>query len=191
MRNAMQARVRRQRGMVLLTSLLLLAVVTILAFGMFRNFGVQEQIAGNLREKQRALHAAMSAQQYAEWWLSSAGNASIVEVTCDSVLNANLSQGQICSNKLTSVTDPPLQVDGVNAGVSINPGNSMTVTTTSARNTYYTVPRFYIAHLGLSADAQGQIYQIDAVGYGGGPGAVAVVESTFVVKTGVIDRGAP
>jgi len=191
----MSAEARRlasgQRGMVLVTSILLLAVVTILALGMFRGFGVQEQIAGNLREKQRALHAAQSAQQYAEWWLSSTANSASAEVVCDSVLNANLNQGQICSNKLTSVTSPPLQVNGVNAGVSINPGNGMSVTTTSARDTYYAVPRFYIAHIGLSADAQGQVYQIDAVGYGGSPSAVAVVESMFVVKTGVVDRGSP
>ena len=44
----------RQRGMVLITSLLLLVVVTILAIGMFRSIGLQEQIAGNVRDKQRA-----------------------------------------------------------------------------------------------------------------------------------------
>ena len=44
----------RQRGMVLVTSLLLLVVVTLLAVSMFRSFGLDEKIAGNLREKQRA-----------------------------------------------------------------------------------------------------------------------------------------
>jgi type IV pilus assembly protein PilX len=60
-----------ERGMVLISSLLLLLVVTILAVAIFRNYGMEEKIAGNTREKQRALHAAESAQQYAEWWLSS------------------------------------------------------------------------------------------------------------------------
>jgi type IV pilus assembly protein PilX len=177
--------------MALISSLLLLVVVTILALGMFRTLGVQEQIAGNLREKERALHAAEDAQQYAEWWLSSAGNAASATVACNTVLNANLGQGQICSNKLTSVTSPPLQIAGADVGVTINPGNAMTVTTTSARDTYYRVPRFSISDAGLSADAQGEVYQIDAVGYGGIPSAVAVVESTFEVKTGVVDRGSP
>jgi len=41
----------RQTGMVLVTSLLLLIVVTLLAVGMFRSFGLDEKIAGNVRER--------------------------------------------------------------------------------------------------------------------------------------------
>ena len=64
----------RQSGMVLITALLLLIVVTILADGMFRSFGLDEKIAGNMREKHRALNAAETAEQYAEWWLANGGN---------------------------------------------------------------------------------------------------------------------
>jgi len=60
----------RQRGLVLVSSLLLLLVVTMLALAMFRSMGLAEKISGNVREKQRALHAAVVAEQYAEWWLS-------------------------------------------------------------------------------------------------------------------------
>jgi type IV pilus assembly protein PilX len=84
-----------------------------------------------------------------------------------------------------------LQGGGADAGVTVNPGGAMTVTTTSARDTYYRLPRFYIADMGLSADATGEIYQITAAGWGGSPSAVAVVQSTYSVKTGVIDRGGP
>jgi type IV pilus assembly protein PilX len=181
----------KPRGMALVSSLLLLAVITVLGIAMFRSVGIQEQIAGNQREKQRALHAAISAQQYAEWWLTNAGNAASGSIICSTTLNANLSQGQICTNKLTSVTNPPLQVDGADVGVTYNPGNSMKITTKSARDTYYAVPRFYIRDAGPSAETAGEVYQIDAVGYGGNPSVVAVVESTFVVKTGVVDRGGP
>jgi type IV pilus assembly protein PilX len=177
--------------MALVTALLLLAVVTILAVGMFRGISAQERIAGNLREKQRALHAAESAQQYAEWWLATGNNSATVPVVCDTVLNANLSQMQICSNKLTSVTAPPLQIGGADQGVTYNPGNALTVNTSSARETYYAVPRFYVTDVGQSADATGEVYRINAVGYGGSPSAVAVVESTFVVRQGVVDRGGP
>lgn len=183
---------KAQRGMALVTSLLLLTVVTVLAVGMFRSFSVQEQIAGNLREKQRALHAAVTAQQYAEWWLTQGSNAASAVVACDSLLSANLNQGQICSNKLTSVTNPPWQVSGADVGVSFNPGNRMTITKTSlGRDTYWVVPRFYIADAGPSADSQGEVYQINAVGYGASSAAVAVVESTFVVRSGIVDRGGP
>jgi type IV pilus assembly protein PilX len=56
----------QQRGMVLVTALLLLIVVTILAVGMFRSFGLDERMAGNVREKNRALNTAESAEQAAE-----------------------------------------------------------------------------------------------------------------------------
>ncbi len=67
-----------QKGMVLVSSLLLLIVVTLIAISMFRSFGIQEKIAGNMREKQRAVQAAVSAQTFAENWLenNSAGTAS-------------------------------------------------------------------------------------------------------------------
>ena len=38
-----------QRGIVLITSLLLLIVVTLIALSSFRSMGVQERIAGNTR----------------------------------------------------------------------------------------------------------------------------------------------
>ena len=53
---------RSHRGIVMITALLLLLVATILGATMFRSFGTQEKIAGNLREKERALHAAVTAQ---------------------------------------------------------------------------------------------------------------------------------
>ena len=90
-------RASAQRGVALISSLLLLIIITILALSMFRSFGTQEKIAGNLREKDRALHAAASAQQYGEWWLTQGNNAAIGAVTCAGTLNANLGQGQICN----------------------------------------------------------------------------------------------
>jgi type IV pilus assembly protein PilX len=181
----------RQRGVVLMTSLLLLVVVTILALAMFRSFGLQERVAGNTRERQRALHAAEGAQSYAEWWLSN--NSTSAAAVCSTLLSANLSQGQICSNKLSatvaSVVSVPWTSGGAAVGVTYNPGNAMTVTTAAAQDTYYDVPRFYIADLGVSADGRGEIYQVDAAGYGATANTVAVVESTLIVTSGIIDRG--
>jgi len=174
----------KQAGVLLVSSLLLLLVVTILALSMFRSVGMQEKIAGNVREKQRALHAAVSAQQYGEWWLASGTNAASAAIVCSNLLNANLGQGQICSNKLPTVvgnvTTVPWQNAGVDIGVNFTPPN-MTVTATSDTGTYYAAPRFYISDLGTAASGQGEVYQIDAVGYGGSTSAIAVVESTFSV----------
>ena len=66
----------------LVSSLLLLLVVTIVALSMFRSFGIQEKIAGNMREKQRALQAAVTAQQFAEVWLANNGGNPSSAVAC-------------------------------------------------------------------------------------------------------------
>jgi type IV pilus assembly protein PilX len=186
-----------QRGIVLISAMLLLIVVTIIALSMFRSFGVQEKIAGNTREKQRALQAAVSAEQFAEFWLSSTG-AAATPVACDSVLNANIGQGQICSNKLplvvanNDVTAVPWQIGLAFVGVDFTPPNMQISATTSVSTanvlnpTYVAPPRFYISDMGKPADATlkgGEIYQIDAVGYGGASTTAAVVESTYVVYT--------
>ena len=184
--------------MVLVTSLLLLVVVTIIALSMFRSFGIQEKIAGNMREKQRALQAAVSAQQYAENWLSS--NATAATVTCSNLLNANIGQGQICSNKLSAavadVTSLPWMIGGAPIGVTYLPPGMSVSTSTSvsaaslANPTYYATPSFYIGDLGPSADPNipGEIYQVDAVAYGGSSSTAAVVESTYAVYTSSSNR---
>ncbi|HXP65031.1 MAG TPA: PilX N-terminal domain-containing pilus assembly protein [Steroidobacteraceae bacterium] len=189
---------KTQSGMVLVTSLLLLVVVTIIALSMFRSFGIQEKIAGNMREKQRALQAAVSAQQYAETWLG--GNATAVPVTCNTLLNANIGQGQICSNKLSlavaDVTNLPWVIGGAPVGVTyLPPGMSINaITSVSAASlanpSYYATPSFYISDLGPSADPNipGEIYQVDAVAYGGNANTAAIVESTYAVYTSSSNR---
>ncbi len=93
----------RQRGMVLIVSMLLLLVVTLLAVAMFRSMGIGSKIAGNVREKQRALHAAESAEQYAANWLTTnAANGTLPQPTdCNTgIVNVNLGSNQVlvCSN---------------------------------------------------------------------------------------------
>ena len=194
---------RRERGMALITSLLLLLIITILALSMFRGFGSQEKIAGNLREKARAVHAAESAQQYAEWWLTQGSNAAGGTVSCTApVLNANLGQGQICNQTLpTAVGLTGLQATVVNVplpwkiGVTYTPPNmnvtppNASLTVNATNEPYYAAPGFYIAHLGNAADTAGEAYQIDAYGYGGASTTVAIVESTYEVAQGVVNRG--
>jgi type IV pilus assembly protein PilX len=185
--------------MVLVTSLLLLVVVTIIALSMFRSFGIQEKIAGNMREKQRALQAAVSVQQFAENWLSQ--NATAVPVVCNSLLNGKIGQGQICSNKLSAavpdITSLPWKIGGTQVGVTYLPDGMAVSTTTSvsaaSNPTYYATPSFYISDLGPSADPNipGEIYQVDAVAYGGQSSTAAVVESTYAVYTSSSCRSCP
>jgi type IV pilus assembly protein PilX len=190
-----------QRGVVLVSSLLLLIVVTIIALSMFRSFGIQEKIAGNMREKQRALQAAESAQVFAELWLqNNAINGA--SVNCTGMLNGNIGQGQICANTLTAlnidVTSPPYLVGGAPTGVTYLPSGAanMPISTTTSVGTgganasYYGTPTFYISDMGPSADPSvpGEIYQVDAYGYGGSSNTTAVVESTYAVYTSSSNR---
>jgi type IV pilus assembly protein PilX len=187
-----------QQGVVLITSLLLLVVVTIMALSMFRGFGIQEKVAGNMREKQRALQAAVSAQTYAEQWLIANSGTSPPVVCAAPVQSANAQQGQICSNQLwnimPSVTTLPWQIAGNNVGVTyIPPGMNVAAVNQSApsNNSYAIAPIFYISDGGPSSDPNvpGEVYQIDAVGYGGNGNTAAVVESTYAVYSSSNNRG--
>jgi type IV pilus assembly protein PilX len=194
----LRPRMTAQRGMALVASMLLLVIITILAVSMFRSFGMQEKIAGNVREKQRALHAAESAEQYAEWWLTAGNNLLNGAVVCGAPqLSANAGEGQICSNTLLSlgvnVTQVPWTFAGAGGGplgVTFLPaGMTLGAGGTSNNPLYFATPVFYIADVGVAADGLGEAYQVDAVGYGGSGNAVAVVESTYEVAKGVQNLG--
>jgi len=194
-----------QRGVVLVSSLLLLLVVTIMALSMFRSFGVQEKIAGNMREKQRAIQAANSVQLYAEWWLAnqsgavfavSNGSAVAADVVCtNAVIDANATVGaaggQICMNTLASLAGvPAAQWPVSNPGIGVlytppqmNVGNSL------LPNDYPQRPHFYIADAGPLATARGEVYQVDAYSMGLTTSAIAVVESTVAITCVVCNVG--
>ena len=200
-----------QLGVVLITSLLLLLVVTIMAVSMFRSFGIQEKIAGNVREKQRAMQAAASTLQYAEWWLGSQSNAPVAvsayaaasaDVACVGLVSANAGQGQICNNTLASngisAASVPWTIPGAGAvpiGVSYLPtgmganGALCTGNNCLSADVYYDVPRFYIADMG-SYGRSGELYQVDAYSYGLSADTIAVVESTVAVSCLVCNPGA-
>lgn len=174
-----QHRALRQQGMVLVSSLLLLLVVTILAVSMFRSFGLDEKIAGNTRDKQLATQAAQSAEQYAENWLqqnislSAAANSGfanpITTVTCAAPV-INYTVGQVCANPLVNPGTLPWA-----AGVRYPPP---TLSVTGSQ-TMISPPVFYI--YAVQTAAPPYIYQIDAVGYGSSPNTVALVEVLYTV----------
>jgi type IV pilus assembly protein PilX len=202
-----------QSGMVLVSGLLLLLVVTIMALSIFRSFGMQEKIAGNIREKQRALQAAMTTQQFAEWWLANVSNApraisqgvaADAAVICvnTTLLDANSGQGQICLNTLLSVSGvsnlSAWPVAGAiapittSAGVQYTPpGFNYTGSSTNASvaDLYFARPRFYIADLGPLPTGRGEVYQVDAYSFGESQNAIAVVESTVAITCQVCNVG--
>lgn len=182
-----------QLGMVLITTMLLLVIVTLLALAMFRGVGLEEQIAGNTMEKQRALEAADSAQQYAEQWLVT-NITSTPAVDCSGTASSSTSAPTICTDILTnsvdsgSVTKVPWDIGGSPVGYSYNPvdtttsANYFTVSTAGGSGTYYAAPVFYISQLGPDATRSNAVdYAIDAWSYAGAQSTVAVVESTYQI----------
>ena len=136
-----------QRGMALITALLLLIVVTIMALSMFRSYGVQERIAGNTRDKQRAINAAESAQQYAEYWLTSA--SAPAAAVCTGPVPDSI--GQVCSNQLLSPNTVPWASSVTYTQFTSNSINGVSNTVNAVNATpgsYYQTPQFYIYDLG-------------------------------------------
>lgn len=176
--------------MALISAMLLLLVMTILGIAMFRTFGTQEKIAGNTREKQRAIHTADSAEAYAEWWLSSQGGINATAGTaCTTLIVAGPSATQVCANQLNTtvpggdVSVVPWTNAGAEVGVAYTPPG---LSTTAVGDSYFQVPRFYISSISsvynTSTGVQSSSYLIDAAGWGGTPNAVSVVETAYIVN---------
>jgi type IV pilus assembly protein PilX len=182
-----------QRGVVLVSAMLLLIVMTILALYMFRSNGAQELIAGNIREKQRAIQTAEAAELYAEMWLTTSSNAMTPSVDCSALPLASWPNVPvICSFPLTSVitaatvTTLPWTGAGGEIGFTYFPGpttgtGDLTVQATGGANTYYQVPRFYIGLVPSSYNGHQALFRIDAWNYAGTQNTASVVESNYVV----------
>jgi type IV pilus assembly protein PilX len=153
---------------------------------MFRSFGIQARIAGNTREKERALHAAEGAQAFVEWWVSAStgGNATLGN-PCTGIVTVATppTNVTVCSNPLdaNTLTTGPMTSKGVPVGFIYGP----TGMSTTGSDSYARLPMFYIAYLNGTYDKQSgtQIsnYRIDASGAGGTNNTAAVVESTYQV----------
>jgi len=190
--------IRGARGMVLITTILLLVVVTLLALAMLRGVGLETRIAGNVMDKQRALQAATSSEDYAEQWLVNNVTPNAQTPCSAATFTATLSP-EICSNSLSttdaaSAATVPWNMGGSPVGYSYNPasGAGNLFNTAGGPNSYAAAPTVYIAWLGSDySNPNATDYQIDAWSYGGGTGTVAVVESTYQIVFTATGGGGP
>ena len=169
-----------QKGIALISSLLILVIIMLLALGMFRSFGLQEKVAGNIREKQRSLQTAESALQYAEWWLNQ-GSGNTTGIACAAVYSANtVGNIQTCANPLLKPTTLPWTARGdylpptmtVAAGGGQAAGGDIN---------YINLPSMYINYLGLDRTGKSLMYQVTAAGYGGTANGASVVQSVYAI----------
>jgi type IV pilus assembly protein PilX len=187
--------------MVLITTILLLVVVTLLALAMLRGVGLETRIAGNVMDKQRALQAATSSEDYAEMWLvNNVGGSSLT--VCSASTFTSTASLEICSNTLATSTDAlsaavvPWDIGGTGnpIGYDYNPasGSGNLFTTGGGPNSYAAAPTVYIADLGSDASYANAVdYQVDAWSYGGSTGTIAVVESTYQIRYTATGGGGP
>lgn len=179
----------RDRGIVLIAALAVLLMLTLLSIGMFRSLGLGGRIAGNTREKAHACAAAQSALQGAESWLAS-GSA-----TAAALCNGVSSIPQVCTGAVsqqTFYTAPwSFGTTFVPPSVTVNGTTSAEVTTNVVSGTLpqtqatylYADPQYYITVLGPDpGQINATLYQVTALGYGGSPSAVAVVQSVYSVS---------
>ncbi|MFT5532537.1 MAG: type IV pilus assembly protein PilX [Burkholderiaceae bacterium] len=169
------------RGIALVSAMLILVMLTLLALSMFRGFGLQQKIAGNVLEKSRAFEAAQSALQYGEFWLAE-NTTALTGVPCASTITI-LSDAdmRVCDTALGTPTDLASWVGGSTytpLGMQVKPGGGAIVNSNNnADINYATSPALHIAYLGLGPNGTDALYAVTGVGYGGSNTSAAVVQS--------------
>lgn len=169
-----------QHGIALISSLLILVIIMLLGLSMLRSFGLQEKVAGNIREKQRSLQTAESALQYAEWWLNQ-GSGNTIGIACATVYNANtVGNIQTCANPLLKPTTLPWAARGdyLPPTMTVAAGGGQTA---GGDINYINSPSMYINYLGLDLTGKSLMYQVTAAGYGGSANGASVVQSVYAI----------
>lgn len=185
--------VTRQSGVVLMTTVLALIIVTLLALAMYRGFGVQQKIAGNTREKERAFQSAQNALEFGEGALVKMNQVNAVLGGGCSGANTvvTLDDVRVCSAPLATPADP----DSWTAGSAYNPpamkvqppgGGTTGGTITDGDNNpdivYVKPPQLYVQFLGGNSDSSAVLYAVTAGGSGGDAATRAVVKSVYSVS---------
>ena len=176
----------RQRGVVLVIALILLAIITLLGIAVMHTTVTEERMAGNMRDRSLAFQAAEAALREGERYLSPENN--LVLPTFDGT------QGRY----LLAATGQPvwLKADGtlqdatfwgVDDNVRIYPteAGSQALAGVSAQ------PRYVLENISAcrpgvgdswvlgSCEQQPVFYRVTARGVGGSPNAVVTLQTTF------------
>ncbi len=167
-----------QRGVVLVTSLIILVITSLLAIYMFGGFTDDEKISGNTREKARAVDAAYATLNQAQFWLSQPNNAYAGDWVTGQACSTTATTGVVCSNPLTDPTTFPWPA-------SVQPTlGGMEISEAGGVGTYAEGTRYYIEYLATVGVNPGTgMYRVTASAVGGNANAVAVQQAVFQVST--------
>ena len=187
----------KQRGFVLVVSLIFLAIMSLLTVLMFSGVIQDEAMAGNFREKNRAVDAAQSAIDSAKTWMAQPGNLYAGDFVSGNVCNtASANSGPVVCNStlttspslLTTPTSLPWSVytEFTPAGMSVATGGP---------GKYAATTKYNIEFIGTNAAAVAPLpatagyYRVTATATGGNSTAVTVIQSTFEVHATSMDIG--
>lgn len=183
-----------QSGIALVTCMLILVMLTLLAIAMFRGYGLQQKIAGNTREKERAFQAAESALQYGEYWLLQ-GTAGTGSTCTGAIAIRSDADMRVCTNPLQNPADPdnwaaasyynpPAMKVNAGGGIATDGNGNLDIN-------YAKTPALYISYLGMAPDGERRLYLVTGAGYGGSSGTTSVVQSVFATSPDAIDKSLP
>jgi type IV pilus assembly protein PilX len=172
----------KQKGFILIVSLIFMAIMSMLAIYMFSGFTMDETLSGNHREKSRSLDAAQTALDYADNWLGQSGNTYTGNWITGTTCTTTSSTPVICSNALTNPTTLPWT-----SYTGFTP-SGMVVNAAGGIGTYAANPNLYIQYLGTTnANPPTAMYQVTATAQGGNTSAAAVVQAVYQVTAASID----
>ena len=153
-----------------------------LAIYMFSSFTQDERMAGNFREKSRAVDVAQSALDAAANTIKQENSTSGSWVTG---LNCTTISGtpSICSNTLANPKTLPWSASTTYTPSGMSVANS-------GQNNYSSNPNYYIEYLGPTSSAQPTaLYRVTATASGGSSTAVTVIQAVYQVQASSVDLG--
>ena len=173
----------KQKGFILVVSLIFMAMMSLLAIYMFSGFTTDAVLSANSREKSRSLDATQSALDYALLWLGTSGNT-----------NNGTSTGGACTGTGTTpciFTQTALPITTVandpstwTVYTTFTPTGMSVVSGGGSANTYNTKPSYYMQYVGagIGANAGAALYQVTASAQGGNLTATSVAQAVYAVK---------
>jgi type IV pilus assembly protein PilX len=178
----------KQRGVVLVTCMIILFVITILALYMFGGFTQDEKISGNTREKARAVDASFSALNQAQFWMAQSGNVYDNGWKTGVSCTASSTTPVVCSNEISAPTTLPwtVGVTGTIPGLNVVDEDDEG----SRAGKYAEGTRYHIQYIEtVGANPGVGMYRVTATATGGNADAVAVQQGVFQVTTDSQDIG--
>ncbi|MCW8908719.1 MAG: PilX N-terminal domain-containing pilus assembly protein [Sedimenticola sp.] len=180
----------RQRGAVLVVSLLILLVMTIISVTALRSTSMDEKMASNTRQRQIAFNAAETAMRAAETWLAT--NVSSRAYVKSNFTGATGTGRYSALTSLDSVSAPASWDATVDSNWTL--GNSVEVSDIPMLNSKHTAgvipgrPRYRVEYIGrigdpplnyTDPDLREFAFRITAIGWGQETGARYLLSSTF------------